>query len=114
MSVTVIRLPMVSCVCDFDYSRFVNEKGEHVRCEITLSQGVEKSLIEEIIERVIRYLSATYRVDLKKYIDVVTNELIEVRIYAELFKAGVSIYEVIHKLCTLIDYELYKRSGGVT
>ncbi len=104
----MIRLAHVSCICDFDYSKFLNEKGEHIRCELTISLRVEKDKVDSILRRIFDYLSKVHNVDFYRYIEYTVDDVIELKMYAEMFREGLSAYDIISKLCTILDYELDK------
>jgi len=107
----MIKLVHVSCICDFDYSKFVDDRGEHVKCELTVSLRIGSEVLSSLIRRVLNYLARSHSEDILRYIDYSVNEVVELKMYADLFRKGLSIYDIISKICLLVDYELYRISS---
>jgi len=104
----MLRFVKISCVCDFDYSRFVNERGEHVRCEVTVPREVSKDTVRSILARAIDYLSQIVDPCVRDNVEFTLDDVVELRVYADILKRGLSFYDIVYKLCMLLDYEIVR------
>lgn len=103
MSVVSFRFPRVVAICDFEYSKFVDELGEHVKCELSFSKSVDV----EVLRRVLSYLAEVLGRDVDRYVAFSLSDGAELRIYVDLLKRGVSAYDIVEKFCMLLDFLLW-------
>ncbi len=108
MSVVSFKFTNVVAICDFEYSKFVDELGEHVKCELSLSRNVDPDLFR----RVVNYLARLYGRDVDRHVMFSVGENVELKIYSDVLKYGLSFYDIVEKFCLLLDFLLWIESSN--
>ncbi len=106
MSVVSLKYYGIIAICDFDYSKFRDENGHHVRCEISSDKYNIQDLYN-ILSTVIDYLDTTLK-GVRSEISISKREIIELKIYDKILSKGLSFYDIIDKICLITGYELWK------
>ena len=109
MSVVCLRFGDLCAICDFDYSKFSDEYGNHVRCELSASSTPVNELME-IVNKVLNFLSNNIIKNIYENVNMSVRDVVEIRIYSKILERGLSFYDIVEKICLLASYEIWRRT----
>ncbi|NPA23059.1 MAG: hypothetical protein GXO23_02000 [Crenarchaeota archaeon] len=109
MSVVCLRFGDLCAICDFDYSKFVDEEGNHIRCEFS-SGSISCDALVDVIDKVLSFLSQNVLKGIRDMVSLRVRDVVELRIYSRILERGLSFYDIVEKICLLASYEVWRRT----
>ncbi|NPA99907.1 MAG: hypothetical protein GXO10_00870 [Crenarchaeota archaeon] len=108
MSVVCLRFGDLCAICDFDYSKFSDDYGNHVRCELSTS-SISVDELADIVNKVLSFLSSNIIKNIYENVSISVRDVVELRIYSKILDHGLSFYDIVEKICLLASYEIWRR-----
>ncbi len=111
MSVVCLRFGDLCAICDFDYSKFSDDNGNHVRCELSTG-SLSSDILSNVVSTVLEFLSENVIKGLKDSVNIYVRDVVELRLYSKILSKGLSFYDIVEKICLLASYEIWRRSSS--